>query len=335
MKKILCGFWIITFLLLNVSSAFACWGFRPMGMGGTFVAVADDANLAYWNRAGIGQMDNWTNGESQIVVTDTVQNQNGYFNREAGLGNTYYDSFNYAMKINKNFGWSLAGEWSGGSAYALSPSIGFRLPWNEQMSLGIGYFYFKSQNYADPLSTGTNVLVDSVQNQIHLDFLWRFHKEWSFGIHCENFWALSGNETSPDIPGWKQDYESSLWNDVNFRPSIAWMPEGRLKGLVVNAGLYDAFSKFGGPFSSLGFEYTPQPAPIATTQTNENVVPKETFWTRSSFRAGVYNYKSNNEGATTLGYGYKINDRLDIGYFGLFWLAGTGFDHNIGVAYKF
>src|SRR5688572_12583855 len=32
-------------------------GARPQGMGGAFVAVADDANALYWNPAGLTQLD--------------------------------------------------------------------------------------------------------------------------------------------------------------------------------------------------------------------------------------------------------------------------------------
>ncbi|MCX5748862.1 MAG: hypothetical protein NTZ10_01260 [Candidatus Saganbacteria bacterium] len=326
MKKLI--FVLFVFLMMTVmflETSFACWGYRPMGMGGTFVAVADDANCAYWNRAGVAQLDKWKNGENQIILTTRFLDNDGLFNREARVGNSYYDSVNFAHKINGNLGWTFAGEWSGGGAVALSPSIGFRLPWNETMSLGIGYFYYRSEDYGSPF--GTRVMTDTVQNQIHLDYLWRMNKEWSLGVHCENFWLLSGYTTSPDIPGWKQEFSNSVGDGVNFRPSIAWMPEGKLKGLVVNAGIYDAFRSYGDPYYSAGFEYTPQ------------AKDKENFWTRSSFRAGIYNYRTNPDGAVTLGYSYKIDDKLDIGYYSFLWLSAdkfaANFNHNVGVAYKF
>jgi len=47
---------LFTFSLLFVfvlsSSSYAYFGTRPMGMGGAFTAIADDANAAYWNPAG-------------------------------------------------------------------------------------------------------------------------------------------------------------------------------------------------------------------------------------------------------------------------------------------
>lgn len=324
-KRVYVPFLSLMMAVMLFQAAFACWGYRPMGMGGTFVAVADDANCAYWNRAGAGQLDKWKIGESQIVLTTRVLDNTGFFKREPRVGNSYYDTFNFAHKINEDLGWTFAGEWSGGGALALSPSVGFRLPWNDKMSLGIGYFYYRNEDYGDPF--GTTVMTDTVQNEIHLDYLWRFHREWSLGVHCENFWLMSGITTSPDIPGWKEEFCNPLGQDVNVRPSIAWMPEGRFKGLVVNAGLYDAFRSSGGPYYSAGVEYTPQAS------------GGENFWTRSSFRAGVYNYKPDPDGAVTLGYSYKIDDSFDIGYFGFLWLSADKFaassDHNLGIAYKF
>ncbi|MEK7377157.1 MAG: hypothetical protein AABZ57_08385, partial [Candidatus Margulisiibacteriota bacterium] len=152
MKKAFLCLLIPCLLILSQNKSAACWGFRAIGMGGIFTAVADDANAAYWNRAGLAQFDNWENGQSQIILTNhVVDNMYGLFTRKERLGNAYYDSFHYAMKINKNYGWSLSGEWSGGGAFALSPSFAFRLPWNRKMSIGIGYFLFRTEGYVQDI----------------------------------------------------------------------------------------------------------------------------------------------------------------------------------------
>lgn len=316
-------FVVLMMTMMLFQTVFACWGFRPMGMAG-FTAVADDANCAYWNRAGVAQLNNWKNGENQIILTTRFLDNDGFFKREARVGNSYYDSVNFAHKVNENFGWTFAGEWSGGGAVALSPSIGFRIPGTDNMSLGVGYFYYNCEDYGTPVGT---TRMDTVQHEIHLDYLWKIRPDWSFGVHCENFWLLSGQTTSPDRPGWKEEFSNSIGDGVNFRPSIAWMPDGNLKGLIVNASVYDTFRTYGDPYYSAGFEYTPQ------------AKEKETFWTHSSFRAGIYNYRPNPDGAVTLGYGYKVNDSLDIGYYSFLWLSAEKFaessNHNIGVAYKF
>ena len=49
-------------------------GARPLGMGGAFVAIADDINAVYWNPAGLTQLTsaqfgehNWVNQELSSV----------------------------------------------------------------------------------------------------------------------------------------------------------------------------------------------------------------------------------------------------------------------------
>ena len=38
-------------LLLGIS--YACWGGRPLAMGGAFTGVADNVDAVYWNPAGL------------------------------------------------------------------------------------------------------------------------------------------------------------------------------------------------------------------------------------------------------------------------------------------
>jgi len=56
-------------VLLSWQSAFALFGTRPMGMGGAFVGIADDANAPYWNPAGLAL-------NPEVVVTGSTLNNN-------------------------------------------------------------------------------------------------------------------------------------------------------------------------------------------------------------------------------------------------------------------
>ncbi|MFA4843913.1 MAG: hypothetical protein WC632_03055 [Candidatus Margulisiibacteriota bacterium] len=58
-------------LALTVNSAFAFFGTRPMGMGGAFTAVADDANAPYWNPAGLA-----LNPEVSLTGSTLANNRN-------------------------------------------------------------------------------------------------------------------------------------------------------------------------------------------------------------------------------------------------------------------
>ncbi|MFA6169515.1 MAG: hypothetical protein WCW67_02445 [Candidatus Margulisiibacteriota bacterium] len=61
----------ILLLIFTCQSAFALYGTRPMGMGGAFTAVADDANAPYWNPAGLA-----LNPEVSITGTTKLNNRN-------------------------------------------------------------------------------------------------------------------------------------------------------------------------------------------------------------------------------------------------------------------
>jgi hypothetical protein len=67
-KKLLVAFLISIF---SFQSAFALFGTRPMGMGGAFTAVSDDANAPYWNPAGLA-----LNPEVSLTGSTMANNRN-------------------------------------------------------------------------------------------------------------------------------------------------------------------------------------------------------------------------------------------------------------------
>lgn len=333
---------VLSFVLLILFSSvsFACWGFRAMGMGGVFVAVADDANIAYWNRAGAGQMDNWKDGEKQFILTSTVLDNIGFFNRKDFSRSPYYDSVNFAQKINQNFGWTIAATWNGGQGYVFSPGLGFRLPGGgelDKMSVGIGYYLWNYEFI-------NNIRLRQLMQQIHLDYLYKITSEFNFGIHIERFWELSAVLTSPDAAG-SITTHGKIAESMNFRPGIAWMPQGNLKGLIVNAGIYDMFAQGGGPHYSFGFEFTPQAEfkKVVTGKGKDKkikYVEDDKAWLQNShFRAGIYNMlgaAGEQASAVMIGYGYDLNKDIEIGgngYFG-FADASGGWSLAGGVAWK-
>ncbi|OGB89413.1 hypothetical protein A2625_08000 [candidate division WOR-1 bacterium RIFCSPHIGHO2_01_FULL_53_15] len=72
---------LVLFLLLAVVSqnAFALFGARPMGMGGAFTAIADDANAPYWNPAGIA-----LNPEVSLTGSTMINNRNTFVGDNVG-----------------------------------------------------------------------------------------------------------------------------------------------------------------------------------------------------------------------------------------------------------
>jgi hypothetical protein len=74
--------------LLIISFSFACWGSRPLGMGGAFVAVADDVNAVYWNPAGLGKI---VGGQCTAVKNIGGINDTNY---DLYLASSVYDAKN-------------------------------------------------------------------------------------------------------------------------------------------------------------------------------------------------------------------------------------------------
>jgi hypothetical protein len=68
-RKILIGAGLLIFILS--SQSLANFGARPLGMGGAFVAIADDANAAYFNPAGLAR-----NPGVDITGTTLLSNRN-------------------------------------------------------------------------------------------------------------------------------------------------------------------------------------------------------------------------------------------------------------------
>jgi len=67
-------FLILSLLLVfSFQSCFALFGTRPMGMGGAFTAVSDDANAPYWNPAGLA-----LNPEVSLTGSTMANNRNTF-----------------------------------------------------------------------------------------------------------------------------------------------------------------------------------------------------------------------------------------------------------------
>ena len=92
MKKIL-GLLLCTLFLANPLVAEACYGVRAMGMGGAFIAVADDVNTVYWNPAGLSDVREPQIGWQRAVKSRDVMN--------------YIDIYEFVTPLKK--GWSGLG----------------------------------------------------------------------------------------------------------------------------------------------------------------------------------------------------------------------------------
>ncbi len=87
----------IVLLAALAQTSFAYYGARPMGMGGAFTAIADDANAAYWNPAGMA-----LNPGVDITGSTNLTNRN------VAMGeNMFAAKFCYDAPMSSPFEWIL------------------------------------------------------------------------------------------------------------------------------------------------------------------------------------------------------------------------------------
>ena len=285
----------------------ACWGFRPMGMGGAFVAVADDANCAYWNVGGLPFMEKVEEG--QMVWTSRVLDEEGLLNRQATSSNPYYDTMNFALKFGRRrkMGVSLAFA-SNNDSSIIRPGFGIELV-RDRLGLGVSLdSWYKS---LVPLeSNGDLVWLDSHIWQMNLDALWRINAKWSAGVHIERFWLIDSTVRGIVGIGGEESESESVMEEPNVRPGVAYRPNEKW---LINAGIYNMLGNLDeDPGFSLGAEY----------KVNR-------LW---DIRGGLYNLGMEDSQMLTAGWGYKFGkDRELGGWFGMplddadFWSLSLGF----------
>ncbi|MFH0887046.1 MAG: hypothetical protein V1843_02640 [bacterium] len=89
---------ICTILLISISGS--CYGFyggRPMGMGGAYTAVADDASCAYWNPAGMA-----LNPGIDLIGSTLITNRNERIGDNMGALKMCYEA-----ELSSPFEWVL------------------------------------------------------------------------------------------------------------------------------------------------------------------------------------------------------------------------------------
>jgi hypothetical protein len=62
---------LVVALAIGSMPLWACVGARPLGMGGAFIAVADDADATYWNPAGLAMQDQ-KQAKAMLVLSDEI-----------------------------------------------------------------------------------------------------------------------------------------------------------------------------------------------------------------------------------------------------------------------
>lgn len=205
----------LIFSLIQTSALFARVGDRPMpvgaratGMGGAFVAVADDAYAAYYNPAGLSQLK-----KREGTVTSLV---------DMSTRDKYSDYDDIVIYANPD---ERYGAWAGWFV-----NSGSHLPGAEKPEYWYCYSYGKE--VLRGLSLGGNLRyvwgrtrhpnVSDHAGALDLALLYRPVRWFSAGL-------LVQDVNEPEH--WDEEY------DINFRPGIAFRPDNQT---VIACDLYDA-----------------------------------------------------------------------------------------------
>ncbi|MGI6557733.1 MAG: hypothetical protein ACOX20_01830 [Limnochordia bacterium] len=209
-------------------SARACVGSRPWGMGGAFVAVADDGAAVYWNPAGLIQLQ-----DKEVQFTATLAAEGGF----------RYRNFLAYTEPDAGFG-------AGGISWIQS-----RTPLGGVYTDDHAFVYSYARELADDFALGLNVryerrLKDTKDRpkasgySVDIGALFPLGPGLQAGFLLQDVFAT-------DIE-WKDG--DRVEQGVNFRPGLAWRPADNL---LVAVDLYNTSRLFDeGSSLRLGGELT-------------------------------------------------------------------------------
>ncbi|MFH1784755.1 MAG: type IX secretion system membrane protein PorP/SprF [bacterium] len=162
------------------------WGTRPAGMGGAFVAIADDANSPMWNPAGISQID-WHEGSFMYAKLYT-----GLDNVDMGL-----NYLSYAQPVSNigHFGINWANFTTASLYKEDTIAITYARKISDIVAAGINIKYLSNQYTLDSYAKDDPVFSDAKGKSVvtvDLGVLVKATKKLNAGLSIKNL-------TQPDI----------------------------------------------------------------------------------------------------------------------------------------
>ncbi len=195
-------------------SAMACYGVRAMGMGGAFIAVADDVQAVYWNPAGLAHIQEKQFGWQRAT------NQRGTTN--------YIDIYEFAMPLEKGksgIGLHYTNDWD---APSFNGYTNYRSQW---WTLSYG------QKVSDKLSLGVNVRMEKQSADLYTD---PDTKKETTGAPQTTYSTDVGvlYKASPKLTfGLYIQDSSGRGKEANWRPAVAYRPDNKT---IIAFDIYNA-----------------------------------------------------------------------------------------------
>jgi hypothetical protein len=309
MKRLISsGAVLLSLVIGTASNLFACWGTRPLSMGGAFVAVSDDVHSIYWNPAGLSKVKNfeltytrWLDRRDEVNYDDFAA---GAISRDffaLGMSFTYnQDKFDHIDTINGNT--YRMQDWQKDTYI----NLGFGAALGKAVSIGLNIKSCAAVLGKSNLSTHTSV--SSSDSTCLLDFglLWDASPKLALGVLGQNF-----NE--PKMFDGKYIF--------NLRPGIAWKPTTEI------TFAFDLYNLL---------DYTD---PDGESDRNIRIGMEAWASKNLAFRLGCYSYyinRRNDNGpeAYTGGLGWKVG-RWKVDYGFMYWTNAGYIQHLLAFGYAY
>jgi len=216
--------------LLMASAVRADVGVRALGMGGAFVAVADDSTATYWNPAGLVQLQAQELSFSRnLKKKDRPATQATLEFRDFVNKDVMQENFlTYARPLGEKAAVGLL--WISDKTHFDSPSVPFitqdtfglsygtRI--DEMTSIGVSVRFVNThQEIRATVPSGNNYGASATGTGFDIGLLRKINEQWQVGLLLQDV-----TRTTLDDTFYKQTYTTNL----NVRPGIAYRPKENL-----------------------------------------------------------------------------------------------------------
>ncbi len=332
MKKAQLLFFLFCLIVISPSTSFACWGARPLAMGGAFVAVTGDVHGVYWNPAGLATIPStqftWT---SFFTDLDSI-NYDDFFALAIPLKSEQHNKYSknlpqatigLAMVLDENIRRvEKKPYYRKYTDKYFNFSLGFPLKKEFPLYLGINLKTMYSQIELLP-TDNSYFSLDTAPFDSDEVFLVDFALSYQLSPNL-NFGILIQNANEPKI------FKNSNSNlsipkkyIMNTRPALSWTPS---PSLTITMELYDA----------LGNSQSSDDEETDVTR-NLRFGAEKLLTPHLAIRAGAYHINSDNKKlkALTGGLGWKISN-FELNYAVMnFYKLDNGYYHMAGLTYTF
>lgn len=292
-------------LILGVASdSIACWGTRPLSMGGAFSAVSDDVHGIYWNPAGLTGVKHFDLTYSRWLSRRDIVNYDDFAAGALSLG---ICTLGVGLTCNHD----KKNEWSNPryKRYVINKeedryvNCGCGVSLGKALSLGLNINTIKTDYQGTDVKSGVPFTCSDDTYLLDLGLLWKVGSGISLGVLAQNL-----NEP-------RMYYPEIMKGEIyifNLRPGIAWRP---VKNIVLAADVYDALNNSRGDRDvRLGME----------ARALDSLV----------IRLGRYHVFDSKLRADTAGFGWKFAGwKVDYGC--MYWETIADVQHMLALGYAY